>query len=252
MLSLYQKTAHECKTISYLLADHSDAFLSVTLYHSDARGADANYANYDKMGGMNLQNSSEVIATLRQRLESVERADALSDVLEGQHPQARKAAVLLGLFDQDAETHLVFIRRASTLRAHSDEIAFPGGAVDASDSSSVMTALREAHEEIGLDPRRVDVLGILPPVFTVVSNFLITPIVAFLPQGLGTLHLQASEVTELILVPLSGLADPAIAHTEKWTRGGLTRTVYFYEYGPHTIWGATARILNELLRLLGA
>jgi 8-oxo-dGTP pyrophosphatase MutT (NUDIX family) len=203
------------------------------------------------MKGMDLQDSSEVIAALRQRLEPVKRVDALSDVLEGQRPQARKAAVLLGLFDQDGEMQLVFIRRASTLRAHSGEIAFPGGAVDASDSSPVMTALREAHEEIGLDPAGVDVLGILAPVFTIVSNFLITPVVAYLPQGLGTLHLQASEVTELILAPLRGLANPTIFHTEEWTRGGLTRTVYFYEYGHHTIWGATARMLNALLGVLG-
>jgi len=209
------------------------------------------YANYVKMKGMNLQNSSEVIATLRQRLEPVECADALSDILEGQHPQARKAAVLLVLFDQDGEMQLVFIRRASTLRAHSGEIAFPGGAVDVGDSSPVMTALREAQEEIGLDPARVDVLGALPPVFTVVSNFLIMPVVAFLPQGLGTLHLQASEVTELILAPLRGLANPAILHTEEWTRGDLTRTVHFYEYGYYTIWGATARMLNALLGVLG-
>src|SRR6266446_1781002 len=165
---------------------------------------------------MNLRNSTEVIVALQQRLVPVERADTLVDVLEGQHPRARKAAVLLALFDQEDETHLVFIRRATTLRAHSGEIAFPGGAVDADDASSVMTALREAQEEIGLDPARVHVLGILPAVFTVVSNFLITPVVAFLPRGLGTLRLQASEVTELILLPLHGLADPAIMHTEQW------------------------------------
>ena len=198
---------------------------------------------------MNLRNSTEVIVALQQRLVPVERADTLVDVLEGQHPLARKAAVLLALFDQEDETHLVFIRRATTLRAHSGEIAFPGGAVDADDASSVMTALREAQEEIGLDPARVNVLGILPAVFTVVSNFLITPVVAFLPRGLGTLRLQASEVTELILLPLHGLADPAIMHTEQWTRGGSTRTVYFYDYGSYRIWGATARIVNTLLEL---
>src|SRR5712692_8670990 len=200
---------------------------------------------------MNLQNSLEVISALRNHLEPAERADLLSDVLEGQRPHARKAAVLLGLFDQHGETHLIFIRRSSNLRSHSGEIAFPGGAVDASDGSPIMTALREAQEEIGLDPARAEALGILSPVFTVVSNFLITPVVAFLPQGLGTLSLQASEVTELILAPLRGLADPAITHTEEWTRGGLTRTVYFYHYGPYLIWGATARMLTMLLELLG-
>ena len=199
---------------------------------------------------MNLWDSSEVIATLRQRLEPVERADTLSDSIEGLRPQARKSAVLLALFDLHGETHLAFIRRASTLRAHSGEIAFPGGAVDAEDSSPIMAALREAQEEIGLDPARVNVLGILPSVFTVVSNFLIIPVVGFLPQGLGALRLQPSEVTELILIPLEGLADSTIFHTEEWTRGGLTRTVYFYNYNHYTIWGATGRILNILLNLL--
>jgi len=122
--------------------------------------------------------------------------------------------------------------------------------VDPDDHSPVMTALREAQEEIGLDPTRVEVLGLLSPVFTIVSNYLITPVVAYLPQGLGELQLQASEVTELIIAPLASLADPAIAHTEEWTRGGLTRLVYFYDYGPYHIWGATGRMLNALLALL--
>jgi len=199
---------------------------------------------------MDLQHITEVIAALRERLQAVESATTLTDALEGQRPQARKAAVLLALFEEHGETYLAFIRRASTLRSHSGEIAFPGGSVDATDVSPVMTALREAQEEIGLDPTRAEVLGVLAPVFTVVSNFLITPVVAFLPQGLGALQLQVSEVAEIILVPLQGLADPLIAHTEEWTRGGLTRTVYFYDYGSYRIWGATARILNTLLDLL--
>jgi 8-oxo-dGTP pyrophosphatase MutT (NUDIX family) len=199
---------------------------------------------------MDLRDSAAVVSALRERLEAPEQANFLIDELEGRRPNARRAAVLLGLFDQDGGTHLAFIRRASTLRAHSGEIAFPGGAVDVSDDSPVTTALREAQEEIGLDPARVEVLGILPPVFTVVSNFLITPVVAFLAHGLGTLQLQANEVAEIILLPLHGLADPTIMHTEEWTRGGLARIVYFYDYGPYRIWGATGRILNALLDLL--
>jgi 8-oxo-dGTP pyrophosphatase MutT (NUDIX family) len=199
---------------------------------------------------MNLHDTSEVILALRERLEPVERARSLIDVIEGVRPHARKAAVLSCLFEQNEETYLTFIRRATTLRSHSGEIAFPGGSVDLTDSSPAMTALREAQEEIGLDPSRAEILGIMPPVFTVVSNFLITPVVAYLEQGPGTLRLQPSEVAELILLPLQGLADPAILHTEEWERGGMRRTVYFYDYGPYRIWGATARILNELLNLL--
>jgi 8-oxo-dGTP pyrophosphatase MutT (NUDIX family) len=199
---------------------------------------------------MDLSNIQQVVMALRQRLEPVERADALRDALEGQRPNARKAAVLIGLFEQEGEATLIFIRRASTLRSHSGEIAFPGGAVDATDESPVGAALREAQEEIGLHPARAEVLGIMLPVFTVVSNFLITPVVAYLPQGPGELRLQASEVADLLLLPLRGLADPAIAHTEVWTRDGLARTVYFYDYGAYRVWGATARLLNALLGLL--
>src|SRR2546426_11068749 len=193
---------------------------------------------------MDLSKSTEVILALRERLEPIEHADAPGDSLESNHLSARKASVLLGLFDQNNETYLAFIRRASTLRAHSGEIAFPGGATEVNDVSPIGTALREAQEEIGLEPSRVEVLGVMPPVFTVVSNFLITPVVAHLPGGPGTLQLQASEVAEVIFLPLEGLADPAIYHAEQWMRDGMPRTVYFYDYGSYRIWGATARMLN--------
>ncbi len=199
---------------------------------------------------METMTTGELVQRLQQRLQPVERADTLIDAIEGQRPNARKAAVLLALFEQENIPYIAFIRRASTLRSHSGEIAFPGGGVDATDASPMMTALREAYEEIGLEPVHVEVLGVLPPVFTVVSNYLITPVVAYLPQGLGTVQLQESEVAELILAPLHALANPTIAHTEQWTRGGMTRTVYFYDHGPYRIWGATGRILSMLLELL--
>ena len=199
---------------------------------------------------MNIETTTDVVTVLRKRLEPVERANMLSDAHEGYLPHARKAAVLLALFDQEGEPAILFIRRSSTLRAHSGEIAFPGGGVELGDSSPIMAALREAQEEIGLDPARVEVLGVLQPVFTVVSNYLIIPVVAFLSQGLGTLQLQTSEVTEVILAPLGDLTNPGIFHTEEWMRAGRTRTVYFYDYGSYRIWGATARMLNALLETL--
>jgi len=205
---------------------------------------------YATIEPMDLRDISQVLPILRARLQPVHSADSLVDVLEGERPDARKAAVLLALFVQNEEIHLLFIRRASTLRAHSGEIAFPGGSFDPEDTSLVSTALREAAEEIGLLPARVEVLGLLNPVFTVVSNFLIMPVVAYLPSGPGQLFAQASEVAEVLPLPLLALADPAIAHTEVWTSGGRTRTVYFYDYGSLRIWGATGRILSNLLALL--
>lgn len=199
---------------------------------------------------MDLRDISRVLPPLRARLRPLDTASSLVDVLEGERPDARKSAVLLALFAQDDETHLAFIRRAATLRAHSGEIAFPGGSYDQEDASLVATALREAFEEISLPPGRVEVLGLLPPVFTVVSNFLILPVVAYLPSGPGTLLAQASEVAEVLILPLNALADPAIVHTEVWNNGGRSREVFFYDYGSLRIWGATGRILASLLALL--
>ncbi|MBE3561210.1 MAG: CoA pyrophosphatase [Ktedonobacteraceae bacterium] len=173
-------------------------------------------------------------------------------LVEEPRPDTRSAAVLIPLFEQKGELSLAFIRRAATLRAHGGEIAFPGGSREKGDLSPAMTALREAQEEIGLEPARAEILGLLPPVFTVVSNFLITPVVAFLPRGLGRVNLQTSEVAELIVAPFHALADPAIARTEQWQRNGLPHTVYFYDYGQYCIWGATGRILNALFDLLRA
>jgi 8-oxo-dGTP pyrophosphatase MutT (NUDIX family) len=199
---------------------------------------------------MELYRISDVLHSLQEALEPVEHAYSLVDPLEGRQPQARSAAVLLPLFELHGELTLVFIKRAATLRAHRGEIAFPGGSVDPSDASPIAAALREAQEEIGLEPAQVQVLGVLPPVFTVMSNYVITPVVAFLPHGLGPLKIQPSEVAELLQIPVQGLADPHIMHTEQWSRHGVERTVYFYVYGPWCIWGATGRMVHALLSLL--
>jgi 8-oxo-dGTP pyrophosphatase MutT (NUDIX family) len=201
------------------------------------------------MDVLNTANIADVLRVLRVRLLSVEKAQTLIDRVEGPQPEARQAAVLIPLFEMHGETYVAFIRRASTLRAHGGEIAFPGGKFEYGESFPVMTALREAQEEIGLDPTSVEVLGLIPPVFTVVSNYMITPVVAYLPSGLGTLTLQSSEVTEIIQAPLRQLADPAIVHTEQWMRLGKVRTVYFYMYHTYQIWGATGRMLATLLEL---
>jgi 8-oxo-dGTP pyrophosphatase MutT (NUDIX family) len=237
--------SHECKSKYGFFADISVVFLFIRVYHSAA----TSHICYNIF--MSISTTSEFVQLLRERLAPVKQVSFLSDAIEGQRPDARKAAVLIALFEQEQEIFLAFIRRASTLRAHSGEIAFPGGGVDRTDTSPIMTALREAQEEIGLNPSRVEVLGVLPPVFTVVSNYLVMPVVAFLPHGLGNLSLQESEVAELILLPWRGLADPTIAHTEEWTRGGMTRTVYFYDYRQYRVWGATARILSTLLNVVG-
>jgi 8-oxo-dGTP pyrophosphatase MutT (NUDIX family) len=135
---------------------------------------------------------------------------------------------------------------------HSGQISFPGGSRDADDEDLVATALREAQEELGLSVERAQVLGILPPVFTVVSNFLITPVVSWL--GEDALHLvpNAGEVAEVIEISLPALADPTAYHEEVWPRAGREVTVHFYDVDGYRIWGATARILHDFLALLPA
>jgi 8-oxo-dGTP pyrophosphatase MutT (NUDIX family) len=204
------------------------------------------------MDVLNTENIAEVLRVLRVRLLPVKDALLQEDSIEGLPPDARRAAVLISVFELHGETCLAFIRRASTLRSHGGEIAFPGGKVEHGDAFPIMTALREAQEEIGLDTTSVEILGLLPPVFTVVSNYLITPVVAYLPSGLGTLTLQSSEVTEVILAPLRRLSDPVIARTEQWVVSEKVRTVHFYTYDTYQIWGATGRMLAAFLELLSS
>jgi 8-oxo-dGTP pyrophosphatase MutT (NUDIX family) len=166
---------------------------------------------------------------------------------------ARPSAVLVPLHaGPDGAPHLLFTERSRALARHSGEISFPGGRRDGGDASLWATALREAKEEIGLDPARVVYLGELPAVFTVVSNFLIVPQLGAVAGDLATIApaLNPAEVALVIDVPLAALADPAIYHTEDWTRNGQAHTVHFYQHGPHRIWGATARILADFMRLL--
>ena len=163
---------------------------------------------------------------------------------------ARIAAVLALLYPRDGVPYLLFTRRSSQLKSHRGEISFPGGSRDPGDTSLAATALREAWEEIMLPPDRVEILGALPPHFTVVSNFLVTPVIGWLPDGLPALSPNPAEVDEIIEAPFEALSDPAIFHEETWVRGGIARDIHFYDFGQHRIWGVTGFILSMLLALL--
>jgi len=162
----------------------------------------------------------------------------------------RYAAVLAPLYARDGQPYLLFTRRSPDLHSHSGEISFPGGSRDPSDGSLAQTALRESYEELGLERARVTLLGALPSAYTVVSNFLVTPYVGWLGEGLPALRPQASEVAEVIEAPLSALDDQRIYHEELWTRGGAAHAVHFYDFGSYRIWGLTGRLLHTFLALL--
>lgn len=163
------------------------------------------------------------------------------------------AAVLIPLHWVNGEPVVVFTERHADLRKHAGEISFPGGRNDLGETLE-RTALREAHEEIGLDPAQVRVLGALPPMGTFVSNFSIYPYVgavaapAVPPERSWTL--SEREVAQVLEYRIS---DLAAAHTSErlWSKGVPIRTSTF-RMGEHLIWGATARILHDLLFRLGS
>jgi 8-oxo-dGTP pyrophosphatase MutT (NUDIX family) len=158
-----------------------------------------------------------------------------------------EAAVLVPLYVRDEELHAVFTKRREDLRRHPGEISFPGGRRDHPDEELQITALREAEEEIGLSPQEVDLLGTLAPVSTFVTGYLIYPHVGLIdPIPWKPSPNEVELVLELPLHALiAGYAKRPIA------RRGFTFEADTYVVGDHLIWGATARILGDLLGRLG-
>jgi 8-oxo-dGTP pyrophosphatase MutT (NUDIX family) len=158
----------------------------------------------------------------------------------------RRAAVLVPLFVRDGKLWVVFTRRTDTVEHHRGQISFPGGAEEPDDADLAATALRETHEELGIVPADVRVLGALSPIVTI-TDFAVAPFVGAIPQPYAFTP-AASEIAEVIEAPLAALGNPAILQTR--VLPGREEPVLFYNHGPHVIWGATARILAELLERL--
>jgi 8-oxo-dGTP pyrophosphatase MutT (NUDIX family) len=160
-------------------------------------------------------------------------------------PTARDAATLLLIYPAEAELVIPLTVRHAALASHPGEISLPGGAVEEGDASLEDAALREAQEEIGLDPASVRVVGRLDPVWIPVSNFELVPIVAVADHRPG-LTLGLDEVTELIELPLDRLLAPDGVTEEEITVPGVVLRTGVYFWGGHRIWGATARTLSML------
>jgi 8-oxo-dGTP pyrophosphatase MutT (NUDIX family) len=154
------------------------------------------------------------------------------------------AAVLVPLYRASTGTGLVFTERRSDLRRHGGEISFPGGRPDHPEEDLLECALREANEEIGLDPTSVEVLGALPPVSTVVTGYKVHPFVGVIPQGLSFTP-NPGEVAAVLLFTLDDLR--AGFGMRRLIRRGVPIRTPTYVAGEHLIWGATARILGSLL-----
>lgn len=162
-------------------------------------------------------------------------------------PEARNAAVLVLLHDGEDGPEALFTRRSAHLRNHRNEISFPGGRMDPGELPPE-TALREAREEVGLDPSLVTIHGELDHMSTVVSQSYIVPVVGTIRER-PTLVAAPAEVDRMFWVSLTELSRVDTYREEWWGTPPLDRPLFFYELDDETIWGATARMLHQLLRL---
>jgi 8-oxo-dGTP pyrophosphatase MutT (NUDIX family) len=191
---------------------------------------------------------------------------AAGEPFEPEHPgdgkpfegrSAAAAAVLVPLVRRKHGLEVLLTRRTDHLRDHAGQISFPGGRSEPGDDGPVGTALREAHEEVGLAPAHVEVIGTLPA-YTTVTHFVVTPVVA-LVEPRFELALDPFEVAEAFEVPLAWLMNPAHHHRHRFEFDGGERqflSMPWHALGPdgasreYFIWGATAAMLRNLYRFL--
>lgn len=161
----------------------------------------------------------------------------------------KPSGVLLLLFPDKGQIYLCLIKRPSTMTHHPGQISFPGGKVEKEDPSAEMAALREAQEEVGIDPTFVRIIGKLSELYVEVSKFLIHPFIAWADKKPDFI-VNKDEVDELILLPINELvANETIMETDMDTVTGRLRIKY-YPFNSQIIWGATAMILSELIEIL--
>jgi len=159
-------------------------------------------------------------------------------------PGRTDAAVLIPLYLRGGDLVAVFTERRADLRRHAGEISFPGGRQDEPDEDLRTTALREAHEEIGLDPAHVELVGALPPVGTFVTGYRVFPFVGTIEPGYPW-ALQQAEVAQLLELSLPQLARGY--ESRRLIRRGVPIKTPTYTVGGHFVWGATARMVEHLL-----
>jgi 8-oxo-dGTP pyrophosphatase MutT (NUDIX family) len=183
---------------------------------------------------------------LRQRLAGPRRLERIEEdaVPEGLTP----AAVLVPIVERPEGLTVLLTQRTAHLNDHAGQVSFPGGRCEADDPSPVHTALRETEEEIGLDRRRIEVLGLLPE-YRTGTGFSVVPVVGLVQPPLE-LNPDSFEVAEVFETPLAFLLDPANRQRHSMEIGGVLRQYYAMPYRGYFIWGATAGMLVSLHRLL--
>ncbi|MGB7244592.1 MAG: CoA pyrophosphatase [Sulfitobacter sp.] len=168
--------------------------------------------------------------------------DLNPDVVLPEGRKLRAAGVLVPIVKRAGQLEVLLTKRSSALKHHPGQIAFPGGKQDEGDSDVVAAALREAHEEIGLPPDLVEILGTLPAHETV-TGFVVTPVIGLVRDDFDIVP-EPGEVDEVFSVPLDHLLkkDNYSIQSRRWR--GQMRAYFTVPYGPYYIWGATARMLR--------
>lgn len=190
----------------------------------------------------------DLLDRVRQALAAPGEGSSDFDLNPAYRPHApkepRPAAVLIALCERSGGISVLLTKRASTLKHHPGQIAFPGGKRDDGDDSLVATALREAHEEVGLDPDRVTILGEMPAHETV-TGFRVTPILGYVRDTFSPV-VEQGEVEEAFFVPFDTVMTPDNFSIQGRRWLGQRRSYYTVPFGPYYIWGATARMLRAL------
>lgn len=166
--------------------------------------------------------------------------------METDNPFIRQAAVLVGMVSRPNGVQLILTRRSMALADHAGQISFPGGVVERQDGGVIDTALREANEEIGLEPNLVQIVGHLPAYLTG-TGFQITPVIARVDES-AQLIAQPAEVVEIFELPVAMLLQPSAYRCFRHPHQGRQRLLWAMPFGPYYIWGATAAILVRLRR----
>ncbi len=159
-----------------------------------------------------------------------------------------EAAVLIPIFCKGGEYHILFTKRSDRVMHHRGQISFPGGAKSQGDASLRDTALRESWEEIGLKVKDAEVVGELDDTPTTTSGFKIAPFVAFIPYPYEFTP-SPYEISKIFSVPISALLHRARKKKERYTFGGKAYVGYSYEYQGRLIWGATAKLVQQLIEV---
>lgn len=182
----------------------------------------------------------------------ISRILAAYEPMEIDHdPSLWPAAVLLLLHNQDGHPHILFQKRTDKVDAHKGQISFPGGGSDPGDRDLIYTAIRETHEEIGVLPDHIEIIGKLDQIKTI-SNFAVTPYVGWLDVHPYEWKFSHDEVAYLLEVPLRHLQDESNFVADRRFANGREIVMPAYKFQDDLIWGATARMLTNFLDLLAA